>query len=54
VSKELQEEFWQFGVVYVLVKRENRISDLEEKFYKYLFLGRIETLFEVPFFLSFC
>lgn len=48
VSRELQEEFRQFGVVYVPVKRENQISNLEEKkFYKCLsdFRRRIETLF---------
>ena len=48
VSGELQEEFRQFGVVYTPVKRENQISNLEEKkFYKCLsdFRRRIETLF---------
>jgi len=48
VGKELEEEFWQFGVVYTPVKRENQISSLEEKkCYKYLsdFRRRIETLF---------
>ena len=48
VSRELEEEFRRFGVVYTPVKRENQISNLEEKkFYKYLsdFRRRIETLF---------
>ena len=48
ISGELEEEFRQFGVVYTPVKRENQISDLEEKkFYKCLsdFRRRIETLF---------
>ncbi len=48
VSRELQEEFLKFGVVYTPVKRENQVSNLEEKkFYKYLsdFRRRIETLF---------
>ncbi|NJE12222.1 IS982 family transposase [Thermococcus sp. LS2] len=48
VSRELEEEFLKFGVVYTPVKRENQISNLEEKkFYKYLsdFRRRIETLF---------
>jgi len=48
ISGELEEEFRQFGVVYTPVKRENQISNLEEKkFYKYLsdFRRRIETLF---------
>ncbi|WP_225807869.1 IS982 family transposase [Thermococcus bergensis] len=48
VSRELQEEFLKFGVVYTPVKRGNQISNLEEKkFYKYLsdFRRRIETLF---------
>jgi len=30
VSRELQEEFRQFGVVYVPVKRENQISSQED------------------------
>ena len=48
ISGELEEEFRQFGVVYVPVKRENQIGNLEErKFYKYLsdFRRRIEMLF---------
>ncbi|NJE09287.1 IS982 family transposase [Thermococcus sp. M39] len=48
VSRELEEEFLRFGVVYVPVKRENQISSLgEKKFYRFLsdFRRRIETLF---------
>ncbi|MBP1912990.1 hypothetical protein J2747_002319 [Thermococcus stetteri] len=48
VSRELEEEFLKFGVVYTPVKRENQISSLgARKFYKYLsdFRRRIETLF---------
>ncbi|ALV63876.1 transposase [Thermococcus sp. 2319x1] len=48
VSRELEEEFLKFGVVYTPVKLENQISSLGEgKFYKYLsdFRRRIETLF---------
>ena len=45
---ELEGEFLRFGVVYVPVKRENQIGNLEEKkFYKYLsdFRRWVETLF---------
>ncbi|ALV62618.1 transposase [Thermococcus sp. 2319x1] len=48
VSRELEEEFLKFGVVYTPVKRESQIGSLgERKFYKYLsdFRRRIETLF---------
>ncbi|ALV63954.1 transposase [Thermococcus sp. 2319x1] len=48
VSREFEEEFLKFGVVYTPVKRESQIGSLgERKFYKYLsdFRRRIETLF---------